>query len=180
MAKIVILDRDGVINHDSEEYIKSPSEWLPIKGSLEAIAHLHRAGYVIVVATNQSGIGRNLYTVCALDAIHKKMTDAIESLQGHLAGIFYCPHHPDADCNCRKPRTGLLDQISEFLGNGLQGTPFIGDSLTDIEAADAFGCKPILVKTGYGLRTSRSLTEPYPEIFADLHAAALAITNETV
>ena len=176
MSKIVILDRDGVINHDSPDYIKSPDEWLPISGSLEAIAHLHRAGYIIVVATNQSGIGRNLYSVCTLEAIHGKMTEAIKSHQGELAGIFYCPHHPDANCDCRKPRTGLLTRISEFLGSDLQGVPFIGDSLRDIEAAEAYGCKPVLVKTGNGTQTSLNLTEPYPEIFADLHAAAQAIT----
>jgi D-glycero-D-manno-heptose 1,7-bisphosphate phosphatase len=180
MSKIVILDRDGVINHDSAEYIKSPNEWLPIEGSLEAIAHLHQAGYRIVVATNQSGIGRNLYSVDTLDAIHQKMTAAINALQGHLTGIFYCPHHPDADCNCRKPRTGLLVQISEFLDSDLQGTPFVGDSLTDILAAADFGCKPILVKTGYGLQTSRKLTAPVPEIFADLHAAALSIVDRNL
>ncbi|MDK1023420.1 MAG: D-glycero-beta-D-manno-heptose 1,7-bisphosphate 7-phosphatase [Gammaproteobacteria bacterium] len=177
MPNIVILDRDGVINHDSEEYIKSPEEWRPIKGSLEAIAHLCRAGYVIVVATNQSGIARNLYTVTTLDAIHKKMTDAVNSHGGHLTRIFYCPHHPDANCNCRKPRVGLLAQIAAFLDSDLQGTPFIGDSLRDIQAAEAFGCRPILVKTGYGLRTLGSLTEPYPETFTDLLAAALAIID---
>lgn len=180
MSKIVILDRDGVINHDSEEYIKSAEEWFPIKGSLEAIAHLHRSGYVVVVATNQSGIARNLYTVTTLDAIHKKLTDAVESHGGHLTGIFYCPHHPDADCSCRKPRTGLLAQISAFLNSDLQGAPFIGDSLRDIQAAEAFGCRAILVKTGYGLRTLDSLTEPYPEIFEDLLAAAQAITDRGV
>jgi D-glycero-D-manno-heptose 1,7-bisphosphate phosphatase len=177
MSKIVILDRDGVINHDSPDYIKSPDEWLPIEGSLEAIAHLHREGYTIVVATNQSGIGRNLYTVGDLDAIHEKMVLSIKSLQGHLAGIFYCPHHPDVGCNCRKPRTGLLTQISEFLGSDLQGAPFIGDSLRDIEAARAFGCRPILVQTGSGVQTSLNLTRPCPEMFADLHAAAQAITS---
>ena len=177
MSKIVILDRDGVINHDSTEYIKSPDEWRPIKGSLEAIAHLYRAGHIIVVATNQSGIGRNLYSVGALEAIHEKMTDAIESHQGQLAGIFYCPHHPDAGCNCRKPRTGLLTRISEFLGSDLQGAPFIGDSPGDLGAAEAFGCRPMLVKTGNGMQTLGNLTVPYPEIFADLHAAAQAITG---
>jgi D-glycero-D-manno-heptose 1,7-bisphosphate phosphatase len=179
MSKIVILDRDGVINHDSKEYIKSPEEWFPIAGSLEAIAHLHQAGYTMVVATNQSGIARNLYTVCALDAIHKKMLEAVSSHQGHLEGVFYCPHHPDEGCNCRKPGTGLLTRISKALGSDLQGAPFIGDSLRDLEAARAYGCKPILVKTGNGLQTLQKLSEPYPDIFPDLLSAALAIIDES-
>ncbi len=178
MSKIVVLDRDGVINHDSSQYIKSPDEWRPICGSLEAIAYLHRAGFTIVVATNQSGVGRNLFTYSTLEAIHEKMTSQLRAKGGYLSGIFYCPHLPDDGCDCRKPRTGLLRQISEFLKSDLQGAPFVGDSLSDIQAAEAYGCRPILVKSGNGQRSISRLVKPYPEIYADLAAAARAIVSE--
>jgi D-glycero-D-manno-heptose 1,7-bisphosphate phosphatase len=172
MAKIVILDRDGVINLDSTEYIKSPAEWHPIEGSLEAITLLHEAGFRIFIATNQSGLARQYFTVSTLDAIHQKMIDAVEAQGGHISGIFYCPHHPDDRCNCRKPAPGLLDQISELTEETLQGVPFVGDSLSDLKAASNYGCEPILVDTGNGQLTRSKLTRPYPKIFANLLAAA--------
>ena len=172
MSKILILDRDGVINHDSEDYIKSPQEWRPIDGSLEAIARLHKAGFIIVVATNQSGVARNLYSIDTLNAIHKKMSKAVEANGGLISGIFYCPHHPADNCDCRKPGTGLLSQIAQFLNSDLQLAPFIGASLRDIQAATNFGCTPVLVKTGYGCDTYAKLQQPYPPVFADLYQAA--------
>lgn len=152
----IILDRDGVINHDSDLYIKSPAEWLPIKGSLEAIARLHQAGIKVVVATNQSGIARGLYDEATLTAIHEKMTRLIVEAGGQLAGIFYCPHGPNDGCDCRKPLPGLVTQLSEKLQINPLGVPFIGDSIRDLQAAEAAGCQPILVKSGKGKRSLAS------------------------
>lgn len=150
---LIVLDRDGVINHDSDEYIKSPEEWIPIEGSLEAIARLNRHGYRVVVATNQSGIGRGLYTIDTLFEIHKKMYRVLAEVGGTLDGIFFCPHAPDMGCECRKPKPGLFHQIEKRLGTGLQGVPAVGDSWRDLEAALAAGAEPVLVRTGKGERT---------------------------
>lgn len=152
-AKLVILDRDGVINEDSDDYIKSPAEWIPIPGSAEAIARLNKAGYTVVVATNQSGIGRHYFSLETLDAIHEKMLRHIEAAGGDLAGIFFCPHAPEDDCDCRKPKPGLIDQIREQLDIDTYGVPIVGDSLRDLECGVARGCVPVLVKTGKGMRT---------------------------
>ena len=153
--KLVILDRDGVINHDSASYIKSPEEWKPIAGSLEAIALLNQAGYRVLVATNQSGIGRGLVDMATLTAIHDKMLRALSLVGGRVDGIFYCPHAQDAGCACRKPRPGLLDEIATRFGVSLDGVPFIGDSLRDLQAGAAVGAQPVLVLTGKGKKTRK-------------------------
>lgn len=179
MQKIVILDRDGVINYDSDDYIRSPEEWLPMEGSLEAIAHLHKAGYRIFVVSNQSGLARGIIKPEALEAIHEKMTLAVQQSGGQLERIFYCPHHPDDHCACRKPKTGLLEQLVSYLRFDIGGTPFIGDSLTDLQAAQSFGCLPILVRTGNGQETLAKLTAPLPLVFNDLAATAEWLINQT-
>lgn len=149
---LIILDRDGVINYDSEEYIKTPEEWIPIPGSLESIADLSRAGHGVVVASNQSGVGRGYYTLATLEKIHQKMQQAIESAGGHLLGIYFCPHTPDDHCECRKPKPGLLLAIKKDYPTAFQfdNVILVGDSLRDIQAAQAAGCKAVLVKTGNG------------------------------
>ena len=151
--KLVILDRDGVINHDSDAYIKTPEEWLVIDKTPEAIATLSQAGYTIVVASNQSGIGRGLFDGEMLATIHNKMLSTIEEAGGKIHGIFFCPHHPDEKCNCRKPEPGLIHAIEEDLGEKVTGAYFVGDTLKDIQLAQRTGCKPILVRTGKGLET---------------------------
>ncbi|MGH8397965.1 MAG: D-glycero-beta-D-manno-heptose 1,7-bisphosphate 7-phosphatase [Gammaproteobacteria bacterium] len=177
--RLVILDRDGVINYESDAYIKSPEEWLPIPGSLEAIVRLNRDGFAIVVATNQAGVGRGLFDLAMLEAIHCKMTAAIEAAGGRLDGVFVCPHHPDDQCDCRKPKTGLFEQIIERFQISLHGVPVIGDSLRDIEAAEAVGARPILVRTGYGEKTWQSLADKHRvDVFADLAAAASHLLKE--
>lgn len=148
--KVVILDRDGVINQDSADYIRSADEWIPIPGSIEAIARLSHAGYRVVVATNQSGLARGYFDEYALAQIHHKLCSMVEDAGGILEGIFYCPHAPDANCSCRKPGTGLLLQIEKELDCELSGCVFIGDSDKDLLAASAHGCKPVLVRTGNG------------------------------
>lgn len=153
--KLIILDRDGVINHDSPSYIKSPDEWKPIPGSLEAIALLNQAGYRVLVATNQSGVGRGLFDMATLNAIHDKMHRALGLAGGRIDGIFYCPHTQDAGCSCRKPKPGLLDEIARRFGVSLDGVPAIGDSLRDLQAAVAVGAQPILVLTGKGKKTRK-------------------------
>ena len=173
-VKLIILDRDGVINEDSDEYIKSPQEWKPIPGSLEAVARLNQAGYQVTVATNQSGIARGLFDIDALNAIHQTMAAALRRFGGHIDGIFFCPHGPDAHCNCRKPAPGLLLAIAERFGLELDGVPVIGDSLRDLQAARAAGARPILVRTGKGERTlqqQRILLNDTP-IFGNLSAVA--------
>ncbi|AHK80470.1 D,D-heptose 1,7-bisphosphate phosphatase [Ectothiorhodospira haloalkaliphila] len=150
--KLILLDRDGVINRDSPDYIKSPEEWIPLPGSLEAIARLSRAGWRVVVVTNQSGLARGLFDAATLDAIHARMTDAVEAAGGSLQGIYHCPHGPDDGCDCRKPRPGLFHQVARDLNIDLAGVPAVGDSPRDIEAATVAGCSPLLVKTGNGAR----------------------------
>jgi D-glycero-D-manno-heptose 1,7-bisphosphate phosphatase len=176
--KLIILDRDGVINHDSSDYIKSPDEWKPIPGSLEAIARLNRAGFRVVVATNQAGIERGLFVRAALDGIHDKMRAALAQVGGHIDSIFVCPHKPESDCDCRKPRPGLFDQISRHYGVGLGGVPAIGDMLRDLQAAAAVGAQPILVSTGNGERTRREGALPSNTLwFKDLAEAADFVIN---
>ncbi|MBL4819821.1 MAG: D-glycero-beta-D-manno-heptose 1,7-bisphosphate 7-phosphatase [Gammaproteobacteria bacterium] len=156
--KLVILDRDGVINEDSDDYIKSPEEWIPIDGSINAICELGRHDFIVVVATNQSGIGRGLFDEYDLARIHQKMCSAIEDAGGFIHGIFFCPHAPHENCNCRKPKTGLLSAIASEFNLSLEGIPFIGDSLKDIEAARSSHCDPILVKTGNGEKTLAAIS----------------------
>ncbi len=151
--KFIILDRDGVINQDSDNYIKSPDEWAPIEGSLGAIARLNRAGYHVFLATNQSGIARGLFNIETLHAIHQKMLNEIQHRGGTIDAILFCPHGPDDACDCRKPAPGLYIEIGRRIGHSLRGIPIIGDSLRDLQAAEAVGARPILVKTGKGERT---------------------------
>jgi len=178
LPPVVVLDRDGVINHDSKDFIRTPAEWVPIAGSLAAIARLTRAGWLVVVATNQSGVGRGLITAEALMAIHARMTAAVEAAGGRLAGIFCCPHHPDAGCACRKPAPGLFRQIEAALGRSIAGCPAIGDSARDLAAARAAGARPVLVRTGNGTATAATLDVPV-ETYADLAAAADALLRGT-
>jgi len=154
---LIILDRDGVINQDSDDYIRSVRDWKPIPGSIEAIADLSRAGYRIAIATNQSGLSRGYFTLDDLEEIHTLLRRRVEEHGGTIDGIFYCPHLPEEGCNCRKPATGLLQAIENELQESAQGAPFIGDSLKDLQAARAFGCQPMLVTTGKGSHTLASL-----------------------
>jgi D-glycero-D-manno-heptose 1,7-bisphosphate phosphatase len=156
--KLIILDRDGVINEDSDEYIKSVDEWVPIPGSLEAIARLNQAGYHVVVATNQSGIARGYYDLTNLNAMHQKMHKLLAKLGGHVDGILFCPHAPEDTCDCRKPKTGMFEDIARRWGISLKGVPIVGDSRRDLEAAVSMGATPILVKTGKGKRTMSDLS----------------------
>jgi D-glycero-D-manno-heptose 1,7-bisphosphate phosphatase len=151
--KLVILDRDGTINHDSDQHIKSPAEWKPIKGSLEAIARLTQDGWHVVVATNQSGIGRGLFDMATLNAIHDTMHRALHQAGGRIDAIFFCPHVGDADCDCRKPKPGMLLEIARRMNMELDGVPMVGDSLRDLQAAAAAGARPVLVLTGKGRKT---------------------------
>lgn len=148
--KLVILDRDGTINEDSLEYIKSEAEWKPLPSALEAIAKLNHAGWHVVVASNQSGLGRGLFDVAALNAMHAKMHKLLATAGGRVEAIFYCPHAPDQACRCRKPQPGLFEQIGERYGIDLKGVPTVGDSARDIIAGAAVGCEPHLVLTGKG------------------------------
>lgn len=176
--KPVILDRDGVINEDSDAYIKSAAEWQPINGSLEAIARLKRAGHTVVVASNQSGIGRGVFDYAALFAIHDKMNQALAELGTRLDGIFFCPHAPEDGCNCRKPATGLLDSIARRLGSSLEGVPMIGDSECDVKAAHTAGAMPILVSTGTGAYADPNQVRDVPR-YPDLAEAVDAILQKT-
>lgn len=151
--KLLILDRDGVINEDSDNYIKSVDEWQPIEGSIDAIARLHKAGFTLVVATNQSGLARGLFDLDDLEAMHDKMNQLVLDAGGEIAGVFYCPHHPDENCSCRKPEPGLIDAIERELATSAQGAILVGDSLRDLEAGIARGCVPMLVTTGKGQKT---------------------------
>ena len=155
-SRVVILDRDGVINHDSDDFIKSPAEWEPLPGSLEAIARLTQAGVRVAVATNQSGIARGLYDLDTLHRIHEKMLRLLGQAGGNIEVIAYCPHGPEDECSCRKPRPGLLLEIARRMRIDLTGVPVIGDSLRDLQAAQAVDGSPILVKTGKGERTLAS------------------------
>lgn len=170
--KIVILDRDGVINEDSPDYIKSPAEWHPVPGSLEAIALLCQAGFRVFVASNQSGIGRGYFDFDALFAIHDKMQRALAELGGRIDGVFYAPEHPDAASEMRKPAPGMLKDLARRLNVSLDGVPFVGDSGSDLEAARAAGMRPILVLSGNGERTKTKQKSDDIEIFDNLLAFA--------
>ncbi len=166
--KLIILDRDGVINYDSDQFIKSPQEWRPIEGSMEAIAQLNQFGWRVVVATNQSGVGRGLFDMDTLVAIHEKMDRTLAQAGGRIDAIFFCPHSADSKCACRKPRPGMLLEIAERFNADLAGVPAVGDSLRDLKAAVAAGAKPVLVRTGKGSKTE---TDP------DLPAGTLVYDN---
>jgi D-glycero-D-manno-heptose 1,7-bisphosphate phosphatase len=171
--KLVVLDRDGTINHDSDQYIKSPAEWKPIKGSLEAIARLTQSGHRVVVATNQSGIARGLFDMTTLNAIHDAMHRAVHQAGGRIDAIFFCPHANDANCECRKPRPGMLLEIGRRMNAPLEGVPVVGDALRDLQAAAAVGARPVLVLTGKGRKTrAAGGLPPGTEVFDDLAAFA--------
>ncbi len=174
--KLVILDRDGVINHDSDHFIKSPEEWRPLPGSIEAIAHLTQWGCRVVVATNQSGIGRGLFDMDTLNAIHDRMVKAVALAGGRIDAIFFCPHAADSTCECRKPRPGMLHEIAQRYNTSLAGVPAIGDSLRDLQAAVAMHAQPMLVLTGKGAKTRDDPDLPRETlVFPDLAAAAAHI-----
>ena len=146
--KLVILDRDGTINHEREDYIKSADEWGPLPGALEAIARLNHAGWHVVVATNQSGIGRGLFDMVALNAMHAKMNQMLAKVGGRVEAVFFCPHTPEDHCTCRKPMPGLFQMIGQRFGRSLDGVPMVGDLPRDVLAAQSVGCEPHLVRTG--------------------------------
>ena len=177
---LIILDRDGVINHDSEHFIKNADEWQPIPGSLQAIAALTEAGFTLAIASNQSGIARGLFDQDALDAMHAKMLGLINAAGGHIGRVVICPHGPDDDCACRKPRPGMLEQLAQHFDTSLEGVPVIGDALRDLEAAAAVGARPILVRSGKGRRTEAALPERFAgvPVYDDLAAAARALIDE--
>lgn len=158
-VKLIILDRDGVINQDSDAYIKSPGEWLPIPGSLEAIAKLNHAGYTVAVATNQSGLSRGYFDLKTLSAMHRKMEDLLSEHGGQIDAVVYCPHGPKDGCDCRKPMPGMLHDIGERFQVNMKKVFFIGDTISDMKAAAAAGVKPILVRTGKGEKTELILDE---------------------
>jgi len=168
---VVLLDRDGVINRDSDAFIKSVNEWQPIPGSLEAIARLHQAGYPIGVLTNQSGIGRGLYTLETLAAIHRHMLEQVETAGGAIQQIYFCPHAPDEGCDCRKPRPGMLLDAAEYFACGPSNMIFVGDKTSDVDAARAAGAQAALVRTGYGEQTLANwANDELPPVFDDLMA----------
>ena len=176
--KLAILDRDGVINHDSDQYIKSPAEWRPIAGSIEAIARLNQHGFRIAVATNQSGIGRGLFDMATLNAINDKMMELVFRQGGRIDALFFCPHTAVEDCGCRKPRTGMLEEIAARFHTELKGVPSIGDSLKDLQAAESVGAQPILVLTGKGKATREAGGMPKKTlVFDDLAAASLHLVE---
>ena len=161
---LIILDRDGVINRDSKEFVKNTDEWQPIPGSIDAISRLSQAGYTLAVASNQSGLARGLFAEADLAAMHAKLHGLVEAAGGRIDRIVVCPHGPDDGCDCRKPKPGLLRQLAEHYGRELGGVPVVGDSLRDLEAAAAVGARPILVRTGNGQRTEAQL----PAALADI------------
>lgn len=164
--KLIILDRDGVINADSDDYVKHPDEWHPLPGSLEAIARLHRAGWKVVVASNQSGLARGYFDAAALNAMHLKCRSLLKPLGGAIDAFFVCPHGPDEGCACRKPAPGMFEEIAQRFDVSLLGVPAVGDSLRDLKASAAAGCTPWLVQTGNGLKTRQSPDLPQNTRFA--------------
>ncbi|MCE3603143.1 D-glycero-beta-D-manno-heptose 1,7-bisphosphate 7-phosphatase [Massilia sp. P8910] len=167
--KMIILDRDGVINHDSPAFIKSPAEWIPIPGSLEAIARLNQAGYRVVIASNQSGIARELFDMTILNAIHQKMHANAQQVGADIDAIFFCPHAAIDNCDCRKPKAGMFDEIAKRFKISLKGVPTVGDSLRDLQAGFISGCTPYLVLTGKGEKTRQTGgLPPGTQVFPDL------------
>ena len=178
-SRVVVLDRDGVINEDSAEFIKSAAEWREIPGSIDAIARLNEAGYRVAVATNQSGIGRGLISEDALAEIHRKMLDRVTAAGGHIDRIIYCPHLPADQCDCRKPMPGMLYELAELFGCGLQNMIVVGDAARDLEAARAAGCRAILVRTGKGRATeSAFMPGEEAEVYDDLAQVVASLLTE--
>jgi D-glycero-D-manno-heptose 1,7-bisphosphate phosphatase len=179
--KLIILDRDGVINEDSDDYIKSPDEWIPIAGSLDAIARLNHAGYSVAIASNQSGIARGYFSLETLAAMNVKMNDMLSPLGGKIDAMFFCPHGPKDGCDCRKPRPGMLTEIGNRFQTSLADVLFIGDNINDIKAAQAAGAKPVLVMTGKGKQTAGMIAEEKIKnipVYADLAGVANFILED--
>ena len=177
--KLIILDQTGVINQSSDAFIKTPDEWIPIPGSLDAIARLTHSGYRVVIATNQSGIGRGLLDMATYNAINDKMYKAVNQAGGRIDAIFFCPHTSADKCSCRKPATGLLDEIMQRYGVNLKNAPVVGDSLKDLQAAAAVGAIPVLVLTGNGQTTRTTKEIPAgTQIFENLADVADALAGE--
>ena len=176
---LIILDRDGVINRDSREFVKNADEWVPLTGSIDAIADLSRAGYTVTVASNQSGLARGLFSRNALRAMHRKLRRLVAAEGGHVDRIVVCPHGPDDNCGCRKPRPGLLLRLARHYGTSLDGVPVVGDSLRDLQAAAAAGATPLLVRTGNGMKAEAALPDDLRsvEVFDDLAAVAARLTR---
>jgi D-glycero-D-manno-heptose 1,7-bisphosphate phosphatase len=178
--KLIILDRDGVINFDSPEFIKSPAEWMPIPGSLEAIARLNQAGYRVVVASNQSGIARELFDITTLNAIHHKLHTSAQQLGATVDAIFFCPHAAIDNCDCRKPKSGMFEEISKRFKISLKGVPTVGDSLRDLQAGFKSGCTPYLVLTGKGQKTFETGgLPPGTQVFPDLASMVNSLLKVT-
>lgn len=182
--KMIILDRDGVINHDSPAFIKSPAEWIPIPGSLEAIARLNQAGYRVVIASNQSGIARELFDISTLNAIHHKLHTSAQQVGATIDAIFFCPHAAIDNCDCRKPKPGMFDEISKRFKVSLKGVPTVGDSLRDLQAGFISGCTPFLVLTGKGQKTADTGglppgTRVFPDLAAMVHELLKAPLDKT-
>lgn len=177
MLKLLILDRDGVINYDSDAYIKSVDEWIPLPGSIEAIAQLSKAGWTVAIATNQSGIARGYYDIATLGAMHARLRTLVAEQGGEVGLVVYCPHGPDEGCDCRKPKPGMLKIIAEHYKVPLAGIWFVGDSLGDLEAAKAVDSQPVLVKTGKGEKTQAKNLPVGTLIFDDLAAVAAELIN---
>ncbi|MGB5510873.1 MAG: D-glycero-beta-D-manno-heptose 1,7-bisphosphate 7-phosphatase [Woeseiaceae bacterium] len=177
---LIVLDRDGVINRDSRDFIKAAGEWVPLPGSIEAIARLSQAGFTVAVASNQSGLGRGLFDRRALAAMHRKFRRLVANSGGRVDRIVVCPHTPDDGCECRKPKAGLLHRLARYYNTDLRGVPVVGDSLRDLEAAVSAGARPILVRTGNGRKTEAALGNSYgsTEVFDDLAAVAAALLKE--
>jgi D-glycero-D-manno-heptose 1,7-bisphosphate phosphatase len=177
--KLIILDRDGVINQDSPAFIKSPAEWIPIPGSLEAIARLNQAGYRVVIASNQSGIARELFDITTLNAIHQKMHAAAQLVGADIDAIFFCPHSAIDNCDCRKPKAGMFEEISKRFKLSLKGVPTVGDSLRDLQAGFISGCAPYLVLTGKGEKThATGGLPPGTQVFPDLATMVTAFLKQ--
>ncbi len=177
---LIILGRDGVINHESDDFIKSPAEWEPIEGSLEAIARLNHAGYRVVVITNQSGIAKGLLDAETLNRIHSKMRRMLAQVGGKIEAILFCPHGPDDECDCRKPQDGSYAELSHRLRINLEGVPAVGNSKKDIGAARSVGAKPILVRTGRGAKTEMAGLSDDVAVYDDLAAVATALLEPSV
>lgn len=179
--KLIILDRDGVINHDRDDFVKSADEWQPLEGSMDAVAFLTEAGYTLAVATNQSGIGRTYFTVETLTEMHAKMHRLVQQAGGKIDGIWFCPHTSADNCGCRKPKPGMITDIIERFNAEAADTWLVGDSLRDLQAIDAVGGKPALVLTGKGKRTLESEGDNLPantQVFDNLLAFSQYITQE--
>lgn len=177
--RYILLDRDGVINQDSDDFIKSPDEWLPIDGSLEAIALLNQQGYKVIVITNQSGLARGLFDVATLEKIHAKMQRLVAEKNGNIEAIYFCPHGPSDDCHCRKPKPGLLEAFAAEHNADLNGMIVIGDSLRDLQSAQAVGASPMLVKTGKGHKTLAENPNLNIPVFENLYDAAKFISSRS-